>query len=219
MPRPKKAKKKSEFFEEVVQINRVNRVVKGGRRLRFRATVVIGDKVDRVGVGVGKADEVTTAVHKAIKKAKVDMISVPIHNETIPHKIDTKVKATKIRLIPAASGTGIIAGGAVRTVLELAGIKNILSKTYGSTNRINTTKATIEALKSLIPAKESEKPAPKENIAAKKPDQKVADKKTEKKPEKKPTEKSKTKPAAKKPDVKKPDAKPKAESKEEAKKS
>lgn len=140
-----------EFDEEVVKIDRVTRVVKGGRKMRFRATVVIGNRKGKVGIGVGKSHEVTGAIQKAIAKAKKDMIKVPLDNATLPHDIKIKYKAAKILLMPAAPGTGIIAGGTIRKVLELTGVKDILSKSLGTKNKVNTTKATFEALKLLKP--------------------------------------------------------------------
>lgn len=135
-----------EFLEEVLQIDRVTRVVKGGRRLRFRATVVIGNKKGKVGLGVGKSTEVSVAIQKAIRKAKNGLFNVPMINETIPHDMKAKYKSARIMLMPAAPGTGIIAGGAVRKVIELSGIKNILSKAFGSTNKLNNAQATFKAL-------------------------------------------------------------------------
>lgn len=152
MARPGKkpfVKEVKEFEEEVIQVDRVTRVVKGGRRLRFRATVVIGDKKGTVGYGIGKATEVQQAIQKAVAKAKKRLIKVPVYNGTIPHMIQVKYKASIVLMKPASLGTGIIAGGAVRQIMELAGIHNILSKSLGSTNKINTAKATYEALTKL----------------------------------------------------------------------
>ncbi len=138
-----------EFDEEVIQIRRVTRVVKGGRILRFRAVVVIGDRKKRVGIGVGKSHEVTGAIKKAIADAKKNLEHVVLDGNTIPHDVTIKHKSSKIRFIPAAPGTGIIAGGPIRKVLELAGVKDILSKSYGTTNKINNTRATLEALRKM----------------------------------------------------------------------
>lgn len=138
-----------EFDEQVIQIDRVTRVVKGGRKLRFRATVAIGNRKGKVGLGVGKSHEVTGAIQKAIAKAKKSLTKIVMDDYTIPHDIKIKYKAARILLLPAVEGTGLIAGGTVRKVLELAGIKNILSKSYGTTNKVNTSKATFEALKLL----------------------------------------------------------------------
>lgn len=146
--RPRNEEKR-EFDEQVVQLDRVTRVVKGGRRMRFRATVVIGNRNGKVGIGIGKSNEVAAAVKKAVSKAKKELLQVPIYNDTIPHRIEMKYKASKILLMPAGPGTGIIAGGATRKVIELSGIKNILSKTLGSSNRVNNTKATFMALSML----------------------------------------------------------------------
>ncbi len=150
-------KEVKEFEEEVIQIDRVTRVVKGGRRLRFRATVVIGDKKGRIGYGIGKSVEVPRAIQKAVSKAKKNLVKIPIYNGTIPHSIQIKFKASKVLLKPASEGTGIIAGGAVRKLVDIAGIKNILSKTLGSSNKLNNTKAAYIALTSLRERPELEK--------------------------------------------------------------
>lgn len=172
-----------EFEEEVIQIDRVTRVVKGGRRLRFRATVVIGDKRGRVGFGIGKANEVTVAIKKAVSQAKKHLIRVPItKSDSIPHKIQIKFKAATVLLIPAGPGTGIIAGGAIRKVAELAGIKNLLSKELGAVNRLNNAQATLIALKKLREISSLAKNFKKEE---EKKHQKMAEKITEKMPEKK----------------------------------
>lgn len=136
----------SEFEETTLSIDRVTRVVAGGRRMRFRAVVIVGDKKGRVGLGTGKANEVQTAVQKATAVAKRNMIRVPIGGGTIPHEVDHKFKASRIRLMPARDGTGIIAGGALRTVLEHAGIQNVLSKRYGTNNKLVNAQCVIEAL-------------------------------------------------------------------------
>ncbi|MFA5842930.1 MAG: 30S ribosomal protein S5 [Candidatus Gracilibacteria bacterium] len=149
-----------EFEEEVIQLDRVTRVVKGGRRMRFRATVAIGNRKGRVGVGIAKSAEVVGAIKKAVTEAKKHMINIPIFNDTIPHRVSAKFKASKILLIPAGAGTGIIAGGATRIIIELSGIKNILSKSLGSSNRLNNSKATIDALIQLR-KREEKKPEPK----------------------------------------------------------
>lgn len=139
-----------EFEERVVTINRVTKVVKGGRRFRFAALVVIGDKKGRVGFGTGKANEVPDAIKKAIEDAKKNVFTVPIINgSTIPHTITGTYGAGQIFLRPASEGTGVIAGGPVRAVLELAGITDILSKCLGSRTPINMVRATVEALKDL----------------------------------------------------------------------
>jgi len=167
-------KEQKEFEEEVLQINRVTRVVKGGRRLRFRATVAIGDRKGRVGLGVGKASEVITGIKKAVTKARKNLIKVPItKSDTIPHEVNIKYKAAHILIIPASSGTGVIAGGALRKILHLAGVKNVLSKSLGSRNTLITAQASIKALKSLRPVRESEAKKfeqPKKNEATKQRD-------------------------------------------------
>lgn len=139
----------SEYEEEVLQIDRVTRVVKGGRRLRFRATVVVGNRKGKVGIGIGKSHEVVGAIQKAITQAKKDMVVVPLKNGTIPHDVTVKFKSAKIFMMPASPGTGIIAGGAVRKIAELAGIKNMLSKMFGARNRITNAQATMIALGQL----------------------------------------------------------------------
>lgn len=139
-----------EFEERVVTINRVTKVVKGGRRFRFAALVVIGDKKGRVGFGTGKANEVPDAIKKAIEDAKKNVFTVPIINgSTIPHEITGTYGAGEVFLRPASEGTGVIAGGAIRAVLELAGINDILSKCLGSRTPINMVRATVDALKNL----------------------------------------------------------------------
>lgn len=147
--RTPKENEAKEFQEEVIQIDRVTRVVKGGRRMRFRACVIIGNRKGKVGIGVGKANEVTVAIQKAIRDAKKNLIQVPIIRDTIPHDIYIKYKSAKVLLMPASLGTGIIAGGAVRKLIALSGIKNILSKSFGSTNPINNARAALYALKLL----------------------------------------------------------------------
>jgi len=159
-PAPKKrfAKEKKEFEEEVLQVDRVTRVVKGGRRLSFRATVIIGNRKGKVAIGLGKATEVAAAIKKAVSRAKKDLVTVPIVNETIPHEIRVKFKANHLLMIPASPGTGIKAGSSTRKILELAGVNNILSKRMGSNNRINLAKATMKALEYLAknaPVKET----------------------------------------------------------------
>lgn len=140
---------KREFEQKVVEIKRVTRVVAGGKRMRFRALVVIGDKKGKVGMGLRKGVDVAEAVNKAVNAAKKNMIVVPLVNQTIPHQVKIKYKSSRILLLPARPGTGIIAGGALRSVLDLAGVKNIMSKMLGSSNKVNNVKAAFEAFKSM----------------------------------------------------------------------
>ena len=156
-----------EFEEKVISIDRVARVVKGGRRFRFRATVVVGDGKGRVGVGVGKGSEVMTSIAKAVSRAKSQMITVPLKDHTIPHEIQVHFAGAIVLLKPASAGTGVIAGGAVRNVVEVAGIRDLLTKSLGSSNKVNNAYATALALSQLkaAPAK-THKSAKKEPVAA-----------------------------------------------------
>jgi small subunit ribosomal protein S5 len=143
-----------ELEERIVQINRVAKVVKGGRRFSFSTVVVVGDGKGHVGVGMGKAGEVPEAIRKGVEAAKRNVILVPLTGTTIPHEVETVFSASKIRLIPAAPGTGVIAGRGVRPVVEAAGIKDLLSKSYGSNNPVNVVKAAFQALTELTSLEE-----------------------------------------------------------------
>ncbi len=144
----------SEWKEQVVQIRRVTKVVKGGKKLSFRAIVIVGNKKGQVGMGVAKAAEVIIAIQKAVADARKNLVSVPLFNSTIPHMITGRSGAGSVILRPASKGTGVIAGGAVRAVLELSGVENILSKSLGSKSPLNAANATLNALKTLRPFKE-----------------------------------------------------------------
>lgn len=179
-------REKKEFEEEVIQIDRVTRVVKGGRRLRFRATVVIGNKKGKVGVGIGKSTEVQGAIQKAISQAKKTLITVPIVGQTIPHRIKFKYKSAHLLLMPACPGTGIIAGGPLRKIIELSGIEDILSKSLGNNNKLTNSQAAIMALGKLkeIPWLKTQEAGKKEEVKAEAPkasqEKKAAPKTTQK---------------------------------------
>lgn len=142
-------REQSDIEKRVVSVRRVTKVVKGGRTLRFSALVVVGDKKGKVGLGIGKSKEVSSAIEKATTIAKKNMKVVPIVDGTIPHETIGKFSSTKILLLPAPAGTGVIAGGSARAVIELAGISNIVTKRHGSSNKINCVKATFEGLMGL----------------------------------------------------------------------
>ena len=147
-------KPESEWKEQVVQIRRVTKVVKGGKKLSFRAIVIVGNKKGQVGMGVAKAAEVIIAIQKAVADARKNLVTVPLFNTTIPHMITGRSGAGSVILRPASKGTGVIAGGAVRAVLELSGVENILAKSLGSKSPLNAANATLNALKALKPFKE-----------------------------------------------------------------
>jgi small subunit ribosomal protein S5 len=161
------------FTEYVVGIDRVARVVKGGRRFRFKALVAVGDGKQRVGVGVAKGMDVQVAVAKATDKAKKSLINIPVVNNTIPHDVEAKVGGAKVLLMAAAPGTGVIAGGTVRSIVNLTGITNLMGKALGSNNKVNNAYATIEALRQLVPKSQwvkkhdAAKPADKAEVAEK----------------------------------------------------
>ena len=140
-----------EFEELVLNIDRVSRVVKGGRRFRFKALVVVGNRKDKVGVGVAKGGDVQAAVAKATDVAKKHLVTLPLNGETIPHDSEVKYSGARVLIKPAAPGTGIIAGGVVRQIIGVTGVRNLLTKSLGSTNKVNIAYATIEALRELVP--------------------------------------------------------------------
>ncbi len=148
-----KEREPKEFVEKLVKLNRTAKVVKGGRRFSFSALTVVGDQKGKVGFGFGKANDVTEAIRKSIDKAKRNMVYVPIKNGTIPHEIQADFKSSSVLLKPACSGTGLIAGGAVRAVLEAAGATDVLSKSLGANSSVNVIRATFEAIKKLMDAK------------------------------------------------------------------
>lgn len=153
------------FQENVIAIDRVARVVAGGRRFRFKALVAVGDGKTRVGIGVAKAMDVQGAVSKATEKAKKQLVTIPVVNATIPHDVEAKIGGAKVLLKPAAPGTGVIAGGAIRSIVNLTGITNLLSKALGSNNKVNNAYATLEALRSLKPAEQWVNPPAKKTAA------------------------------------------------------
>lgn len=143
----------SEYEERVVEISRVSRVVKGGRRIRFRVLVVIGDQKGKIGYGIAKGNEIAVAIKKAVSAAKKRMITVPVVDDTIPYEITQDLGSARVFLKPASQGTSIVAGGVVRVIAELAGIKNLLSKTIGTSNKVNNVKTVFKAFSSFDPAK------------------------------------------------------------------
>lgn len=164
--RPMAPAEPKQFEELVINVDRVARVVKGGRRFRFKALVVVGDHKTKVGVGVAKGADVQVAIQKATDVAKKHLITIPVVNETIPHENEVKYSGARVMLKPAAPGTGIIAGGVVRSIIGLTGIRNLLSKSLNSTNKVNIAYATIEALSTLVPRDEWMN-APKKKAAPK----------------------------------------------------
>ena len=144
----------SEFLEKLVAVNRVSKTVKGGRNMRFSALMVVGDEKGRVGCGMGKAVEIPEAIRKGLEDAKKAMINVPMNGTTIPHEVVGVFGTGKVKLLPAPEGTGVIAGGPVRAVLEACGIKDIVTKSIGSNNKINMVRATLAGLKQLRSAEE-----------------------------------------------------------------
>lgn len=190
-----------EFDEKVIAIDRVARVVRGGRRFRFRSIVVVGDGNGRVGVGVGKGSEVMTSIAKAVSTAKKSMISVPMNGTTIPHEVTVRFCGAEVLLKPASQGTGVIAGGAVRSVVEAAGIHDLLTKSFGSTNKVNNAYAAVMALSQLEAG-----PVPKTPSRQTKPEPKE-----QPKADTQAKAKAVAKPAAKKAPAKKPATKPKKE--------
>ena len=145
-----KPREEKQFEELVINIDRVSRVVKGGRRFRFKALVVVGDRKNKVGVGVAKGQDVTAAIAKATNVAKKNLVTFALEGDTIPHEAEKKVTGAHVLLKPAAPGTGIIAGGVVRQIIGVTGVRNMLSKSLGSTNKVNIAYATVEALASLV---------------------------------------------------------------------
>ena len=152
--RKPRMEEKDEFDKKLLEVRRVTKVVKGGRTMRFSALVVVGDKKGRVGMGTAKASEVPMAVEKATKAAKKNLVTVPVVNGTVPYEAIGKFSTTRVIIMPSKAGTGVIAGGAARSVFELAGYTDITSKIHGSTNKINTVRATLNALKDMRTAEQ-----------------------------------------------------------------
>jgi small subunit ribosomal protein S5 len=147
------SKDSKDYVEKLIRLNRVAKVVKGGRRFSFSAMVVVGDRNGNVGYGFGKANDVSEAIRKSVDRAKRNMINVPVKNGTLPHEINTRFKASHVLLKPAAPGTGIIAGGHVRAVMEAVGVRDVLSKSIGSGNAVNVVKTVFIGLIEMLDAK------------------------------------------------------------------
>ncbi len=159
-------REKPEFDQKLLNLARVTRVVKGGRRFRFRATLVIGNRKGKVGVGVAKGSDVSDAIQKAFNDAKKNLIAVTLDGSTISHDVKAKLGSAKVLLKPASKGQGIIAGGAVRAVVDLLGVKDIVSKSLGASNPLNVARVTVKALEDLKPPKEKKEAAPAETAKA-----------------------------------------------------
>lgn len=164
--RARSTPEEKEFDQRIIDLARVTRVMAGGKRMRFRACVVVGDGKGRLGYGLGKGADVTMAVQKAANRARRDVVAVPIVRETIPHELHVKVKAARLLLKPAPKGTGVVAGGAIRQALELSGIGNIVAKVYGSKNKINNVRALFAALKMLTESMEKRTLLPARHTSA-----------------------------------------------------
>jgi len=173
--------RRDDMEQRILEVARVTRVMAGGKRMNFRACVALGDKKGQVGVGLGKGADVTMAVNKAVNRARKNLITVPIVNETIPHELYHKEGAAKIILKPAKKGRGVIAGGVSRVILELAGVKNVTSKALGSKNKINNARCTLAALKTLRRPEKSETRSGEAAIASKPSQAEVSRKENEKK--------------------------------------
>ncbi|PIT86160.1 MAG: 30S ribosomal protein S5 [Candidatus Magasanikbacteria bacterium CG10_big_fil_rev_8_21_14_0_10_43_6] len=177
----KKKREKPEFDQQIVDLARVTRVTKGGKQLNFRVCIVIGDRKGRVGYGIAKGADVQIAVGKAVNQAKKTMITVPFVKETVPHRVETKYKAAKVMIKPAPKGSGVIAGGATRVILELAGVPNASAKALGKTNnKVTNVRATFQALQSFLPAAHTRAAGSKKMVVAgDAPTKKVVEKKAE----------------------------------------